>query len=229
MKSLFPSTVSKAVTSSILPQTYALLALAFLFTALGVFVGAVFALPIIASGWVMVLLLLELGIIWTAPRWSQSSPLNLFLFIVFPFFSGLTATPFLMHVLGSYVNGASILLNASIATMLLCIASAIMAMNAERNLSLSYGGILIRALLGLIVFAIAQLFFPALRTGVPELIVTGIGIIVFVIFLAVDMQRLLQSGRSESPFLLALSLYLDIFNLFMHVVRFMLAWGGGRR
>ena len=63
-----------------------------------------------------------------------------------------------------------------------------------------------------------------------EMIISAVGIVVFGMFLAYDIQRLRRgTAMGESPFLLALSLYLDIFNLFLYVLRFMLAVSGRRR
>lgn len=220
---------SSPLSSAQFSTAYLLVALALLMTAVGVFTGALFALPILASGWIFLLFLLEFALIFTAPAWSRNAPLNYILFLAFPFLSGLTITPFLLSVVASYVNGATILLNASIATTLLTLAAALFARTTTLNLSQSIGRFLFQSLIGLIVFAILQIFFPSLRGSSFEVVVSGFGIVIFSLFLAVDMQRLASSDRGSSPFLLALSLYLDIFNLFLYVVRFMLAMSGNRR
>ena len=210
-------------------QTYWLLALAMGMTVLGAFVGATFALPIIASGWIFLLFLVEVAILLSARIWMRSSPLNIILFLAFPFLSGLTITPFLFDVLTGYANGASILLNAAISTTLLCVASAVYASVSRVNLSAKMGMFLLQALIGLIVFGLLQLFIPSLRGTSFEMILSGVGIVTFALFLSVDLQRAMRRAGSESPFLIALSLYLDIFNLFLYVVRFMLAFSGGQR
>ena len=85
-------------------------------------------------------------------------------------------------------------------------------------------------LIGLIVIALLQLFVPSLRTGGMEIVISGIGVVLFAAFTAYDVQRVQALGRlGANPFLLALSLYLDIFNLFLYVLRFMLALSGDRR
>lgn len=209
---------------------YGLTALAMLVTLLGVVAGATFALPIVASGFVFVLLLAEVILIFSARIWSKSSPLNIILFFVFPFISGLTITPFLMGVLAGYVNGAAILLNAALATTLLASAAAILARMITPNSSFMIGRMVFHAAIGLFIFGILQLFFPALRGSGFEMLISGVGIVTFGFFLAYDVERLRRDmSLGESPFLLALSLYLDIFNLFLYVVRFMLATSGRRR
>jgi FtsH-binding integral membrane protein len=211
-------------------QVYWLFTFAMALTLLGVFAGATFALPIIASGWVFLLLLVEIFLVVTARAWVRSSPLNIILFAVFPLVSGLTITPFLMSVLVQYVNGATILLNAAIATTLLSASSAVSATMLSSDLGGVVGRFLFNSLIGLVFFGILQIFFPALRGPGFEMILSGVGIVTFSMFLAYDIQRLRRSASfGESPFMLALSLYLDIFNLFIYVLRFMLVISGRRR
>lgn len=220
---------SSPLSASEFSSAYWLVALSLLFTGAGVFFGAAFALPILVSGWIFILFIAEIVLILSAPVWSRTAPLNYILFFAFPFISGLTITPFLLSVLVSYANGAIILLNATIATTFLTLAAAVFARSTTMNIGQSIGRILLQSLIGLIVFAILQIFFPSLRGSSFEVVVSGFGIIVFSLFLAWDMQRLSLSEKGSSPFLLALSLYLDIFNLFLYVVRFMLAMSGNRR
>ncbi len=201
-----------------------------LLTLVGVFVGATFAISIVTSGWMFGLFFLQIVLIFTANAWSRTAPLNVVLFLAFPFISGLTITPFLMSVLASYVNGATILLNATIATTLLTAAAAVFARTTVMDLSAVVGRFVFQSLIGLIGFGILQIFIPSLRGGGFEVLLSCVGIVTFSLFLSMDIQRLARSPRVDgSPFLLALSLYLDIFNLFLYVVRFMLAFSGQRR
>ena len=214
-------------TASIAP-VYGLLFLALVFTILGTGAGITIALPLMASGWIMLLFILELAIVWTAPSWTRSTPLNYVLFVAFPFLSGLTLAPVIINVLWNYANGAAILMNALIATGLMTLSSAVLASITRTNLGGVFGRFLLQALIGLIVFGLLQIFFPSLRGQGIEMIVSGIGIVVFSLFLAVDIQRVQQRSDLDSPFLLAIALYLDIFNLFLFILRFMTASGGRR-
>ncbi len=220
---------SAPVSRAGMAQVYALFAAAMGLTAVGVFAGMTFALPLLSSGWIFLLLVAELGIVFTARAWMAVSPLNYVLFFLFPLLSGLTVTPFLMSVLIQYADGAAILLNAAIATALMSAAAAVFGATTKADLGFMARGLLF-SLFGLIVFGLLQVFFPALRSGEAEMLLSGAGVIVFALFLAYDVQRLQRmAGAGASPFALALSLYLDIFNLFIYVVRFMLVMSGGRR
>ena len=225
----YTRTSAPALTGSRRSSVYTLFALAMILTAVGIGAGVTFALPIIASGWAFGLILVQFALVLTARMWSRTAPLNYFMFALFPLISGLTITPFLISVLTGYANGATILVNAVIATVLLSGAAALLARMGIDSLG-SIGGLLFNAVIGLVILGILQLVFPSLRGGPFEVIVSGVGILTFSVFLAYDIRRLGQmEAAGESPVLLALSLYLDAFNLFISVVRFMVAIGGRRR
>lgn len=208
---------------------YGLFALAMALTVLGAFLGMQFAAQIFGSGLLLLLIIGELAIVFTAPLWAARSPLNVLLFALFPVSSGITLAPLLLWVLAGYANGASILLNALAATACIAGAAAIFARTTSWNLSV-LSRALFFSLLGLIFLGLLQLFVPTLRAGTFELTLSGAGVLVFGVFMAYDLQRIQAMGRmGASPFLLALSLYLDIYNLFLYVVRFMVALSGERR
>ncbi len=78
---------------------------------------------------------------------------------------------------------------------------------------------------GLIIALIANWF---LGSGTLDLIISGVGVIVFALFTAYDTQKLLALGmcedeevRSKGAVLGAMSLYLDFINLFLFLLRFL--------
>lgn len=219
-----------ALSASVETQTYLLFALAMGLTVLGVILGIQGAPLLLRSGLHIPLLLGELAIVFTAGWWIRMSPLNYLLFAFFPLLSGITITPYLLWVLAGYVNGGSMLLNALVATVCMSAAASLFARRIAGNLA-HLSGILFLAVIGLLVMGVLQIFFPMLRTGPVELLLSGGGIVVFALFLAVDLQRVAAMGREGAahPIMLALSLYLDIFNLFLYILRFMIALSGERR
>jgi len=218
-----------ALSRSTESQVYALFALAMALSAGGVFVGMQIVETLLTSGVHFVFLIAELVLIFTARLWMNKSPLNMVLFAAFPFLSGLTITPYIVYILTGYANGASILLNAFGATVFMALAAAIFARTTSMDLSV-LGRALLMGLIGLLVFMVAQLFIPALRSTQVELIISIAGIVLFAGFTAYDLQRIQNLSRSGAhPMLLALSLYLDIFNLFLFILRFMLILSGERR
>lgn len=218
-----------ALQPSVEAKVYGLFALAMLITLVGVVVGALFASLLIRSGVQMLFLIGELALIFTAGLWVRRSPLNFLLFALFPLLSGITVTPYILYVLVGRADGAGILLNALMATFLMAGSAAVLARMVRWDLS-GMGQALLLSVIGLIALSVLQIFVPALRTGVAEVVISGLGVCVFAFFTVFDIQRIQRLGRmGANPFLLALSLYLDIFNLFLYLLRFMLALSGGRR
>ena len=230
MQYSIPQTRPVSLTKTGEMQVYALFALAMGLTALGVFFGTLYAPVLFRGGTHMILLITELAIILSAPLWMQRSPLNILLFGAFPLLSGITITPYLWAVSQGYVNGNAILFNAIIATTFMSAAAALFARTTSINLGIM-GRALFFAVLGLIGFSLLQIFVPGLRQSIGfEMGISAAGVVIFALFTAYDIQRIQTASRyGANPFLLALSLYLDIFNLFLSVLRFMLAIAGNRR
>lgn len=218
-----------ALAANVEGQVYLLFGLAMGMTALGAYVGILFAPSLFSSGAVMGLVLLELLLVFTAGWWVRQTPLNGILFALFPLLSGITAAPLLLSVLAGYANGGAILLNALLATACMTGAAGVLAKFSGWDLSF-LGRALLFAVLGLLAVGLLQMFVPSMRTGATELFVSAAGVVVFGLFAAYDIQRVSRLGAmGMSPFLLALSLYLDIFNLFLYILRFMVAFSGNRR
>ncbi len=217
------------LSSSTLGRVYALFALALALTAAGVYLGLLFAPVLLHSGVLIVMLIASLALIFTAQWWMEKSPLNVILFGVFPLLMGITFTPYLLMILATYVNAGAILLNALAATACTAGAAAVFGMTTKWDLSF-ISRVLFFALIGLLVIGLLQIFIPALRTGGMEILYTGGGVVLFSLFTAYDVQKIQRlAATGASPFLLALTLYLDIYNLFLFILRFLLAIGGGQR
>jgi FtsH-binding integral membrane protein len=228
-----PLTTSSSRLLVLSPSTestvYGLFALAMGLTLVGVYVGTQFYLQLLTSGMGIVFIIIELALIMTSRLWMDKSPLNVILFALFPLISGITITPYILYVLLQYANGSAILINAFAATACMALAAAVFARTTSWNLSGMARGLFL-ALLGLIALGLLQVFIPSMRGGSTELLISGGGVIVFALFTAYDIQRVQTLARAgQNPFLLALSLYLDLFNLFLYVLRFMTALSGERR
>lgn len=210
-------------------QVYGLFALAVGITLVGVYLGMHFVSVLFSSGVLLLFLILELALLFTSRLWMDRSPLNAVLFGLFPLLSGLTLTPYIMAVLVGYANGGTILINALASTVFMAAAAAVFAKSTRWDLGV-LGKTLFLGILGLIFLGLLQVFFPSLQGGTVELFVSGAGVVLFALFTAYDVQRVaMQSRYGANAFMLALSLYLDVFNLFLYILRFMLAVSGNRR
>lgn len=218
-------TSSAPLSRSAVSQVYLLLAGALIVTLLGVFLGSTVLLPVVTGPMMLVIFIAELALIFTSGLWSRSAPWNYVLFLAFPLLSGLTLAPILLIYASAYTNGIAIISNALIATVLLTLASAVFSSMVRTDLWGTFGLFMMQTLIGLILFGLAQMFFPSLRGPGAEMVVSVIGMVLFSVFLAADFQRLRRMG-GVNPFMIALSLYLDVFNLFLYVLRFMGAISG---
>ncbi len=208
--------------------TYALFGVAMGLTTLGVYLGIAFADSLLSTGTLLLCTLLEFALLLTSRLWARRSPLNAALFLAFPLLSGITLAPYILMVLTGYANGGAILLNALGATATTALACAVVARSGVNTRG--WIGALLFGLIGLIVIGLFQVFIPGLRTGAFEMLLSGVAILLFAGFTTYDLQRIHEQGRGgANPFLMALSLYLDIFNLFLTILRFMIAVSGNHR
>ena len=64
---------------------------------------------------------------------------------------------------------------------------------------------------------------------IPVAVWSGVGMTIFIVFLAMDLQMIMGGGRSmeyseEDYVLAAINIYLDVLNIFMYVLE---CFGGG--
>lgn len=141
----------------------------------------------------------------------------------------------LMFVLYSVVNGATLstiffaYTTSSIASVFFITAGTFAAMAAygyftKKDLT-SWGRILFMALIGIIIASIVNIF---LKSSGLNLIVSYLGVLVFVGLTAYDSQKIKEmflqapdagEGMQKLALLGALTLYLDFINLFLHLLR----------
>jgi FtsH-binding integral membrane protein len=168
-----------------------------------------------------VLFALELGIIFTSRIWSKKNPMNKVLFALFTFITGVTLMP-LIALVASTPGGVPILFKAILATAFVFTATAIVGWTTKFDLS-GLRGFLMMGLIGMIIIGVLGIFMPWGSTF--ELVFSGAGILLFSGFTMYDFQKLKQFP--EDRYIdAALMLYLDIFNLFIYILRFMLAISG---
>ena len=141
-------------------------------------------------------------------------------FIAFSILNGMT-----MSVFFAVYTTASIALTFFVSAGMFG-AMALIGYTTKKDLS-SIGGFLIMALIGLIIAGLVNMF---LRSTMFDLIISGLGVILFCGLTAWDMQwikRALQDapdmGEASQKIALlgALNLYLDFINLFLYLLRFL--------
>lgn len=147
------------------------------------------------------------------------------------------STATLLFILFSVINGATlasvfvIYTMSSIATTFFVTAGTFGAMafigyTTKRDLT-KMGGILMMALIGLIIAAVVNMF---LHNSTFDLIVSGLGVLIFTGLTAWDSQAIkrmlleqhdMSEGAQKVALLGSLSLYLDFINMFLYLLRFL--------
>lgn len=195
-------------------------ALAVLMSVVGVYVTSFYFMEyfVATPALMWIAFIAELALVFTARFWSTKAPLNRLLFSLFAFLTGVTVAP-LIAIVAASPGGIAIILKALIASIVTFGAVGFIGWTTKRDLS-GMRGFLLMAVIGLIVVGIVGIFLPWGSTG--EMIYSGIGILIFSAFTAYDFQNL-KSYPEDRYIDAAISLYLDIFNLFIFILRFLMA------
>jgi modulator of FtsH protease len=205
---------------AVLGKVMGLLGFAFLFTAGGAVIGqslgpGAFLLSIVGSfGTVIALTFLR-----------ERSPLNLALLYAFATFEGMA----LGLILEAYIARGlgSVVLNAAATTAAVTLAAGAYGYTTKRDLS-GLGGILFVGLIGVVVASLVGIFF---HSSLLYILISAVSALLFTGFLVFDLNRVANSrGATEGQaILLAVSVYLDIFNLFLALLRLFGLAGGSDR
>lgn len=144
-------------------------------------------------------------------------PIGYILFSLFAIVSGFTLTP-ILAVAGA-AGGVALILKALLATTFTFAAAGLWGWFTKRDLS-SLGGILFVSVIGIILISVLNIF---LRTTILEMIASVMGIIVFTVYTAYDIQGIKERYPDDMFLGAAMALYLDFINLFTSILRFFLA------
>jgi modulator of FtsH protease len=192
-----------------LAKVMGLLGLAAVFTAIGALVG-----PALGQIGFWVALIGGLIIIFALRAARDVAPLNLILLILFATLEGVV----LGQVLETYVSAglSLIVFQAAGATAVAALAAGFVGYTTRRNLA-GLGGFLMVALVIVIVASVIGLFIqtPLLWTAI-----SAVSAILFSAFLVYDLNRVARTqGATEGQaIMLAVSVYLDIYNLFLDLL-----------
>jgi FtsH-binding integral membrane protein len=195
---------------AVLGKVMGLLGFAFLFTAGGAVIGrtlgpGAFLLSIVGS----------FGTLIALQFLRDRSPLNLGLLYVFATFEGIALGLILEAYVASGLGGA--VFNAAATTAAVTLAAGAYGYTTKRDLS-GLGGILLVGLIGVVVASVVGIF---VQMTVLYIAISAVAAVLFTGFLVFDLNRVANSrGATEGQaILLAVSVYLDIFNLFLALLR----------
>jgi modulator of FtsH protease len=191
---------------STLARVMSLLGLAAVFTAIGALFG-----PALGQIGFWVALVGGLIIILALRAARDVAPLNLILLIVFATLEGIV----LGQVLELYVSAglSLIVFQAAAATAVAALTAGAVGYSTKRDLS-NLGGFLLGALVIVIVASLVGVF---IRAPVLWTVISAVSAILFTAFLVYDLNRVarVQGATEGQAIMLAVSVYLDIYNLFL--------------
>ncbi|MFC1656161.1 Bax inhibitor-1 family protein [Patescibacteria group bacterium] len=194
-------------------------ALAILVSTVGVWFGFTYLLEVFIANQslIWVVFIAELALIFTSRKWSTIRPLNYILFSLFALLTGITITPLLL--MATVIGGIGIVIKALLATFLMFTAAGVIGYTTKKSLE-GMRGFLFVSLIGMIIVGVIGIFIPWGSTF--EMIYAGIGVLLFTGYTMYDFQRIKRFPQ-DRYIEAAMHLYLDIFNLFIFILRLILS------
>jgi len=208
----------------VLRNTYFLLALSMVPTVLGALIGVQTHFSIFAFG-PMVGMLLFFGIaggLMYGVKKTQESGMGVALLLGFTFFMGLMLSDILRAALG-FSNGGTLIALAAGGTGAIFLTLAGVASTTKRDFS-GIGKFLFAGMALVFVAMLANMFFqiPALA-----LALSALAVVIFSGYILYDINRIVHGG--ETNYISAtLSVYLDIYNVFVNLLSLLMAFTGQR-
>ncbi len=202
----------KAKLLSFMKHTYQLFAGSLLAATVGAYIG-VTSFGTIAMPYFIGLVILEFALLFGLYAVKRKPGINMMVLFGFTFVSGLTLTPLLSSVL-NMPSGAAIITQTFLLTSVIFASLSFFAMTTTKDFG-SYGKPLMIALVVVVIGSIINLF---LGSPILQVIIAGVGTILFSFFIIYDTQNLIK-GAFETPIEAAIALYLDFLNLFVSLLQ----------
>lgn len=208
----------------VLRNTYMLLALSMVPTVIGALLGVQMGFTLFA-GSPMVSFLVFIGIafgfMWGIER-TKDSGLGVALLLGFTFFMGLMLSRILQVALG-FSNGGSMIATAAGGTGAIFFTLATVATVTKRNFGF-LGGFLFVGLVVLCLASVANIFF---QVPAFSLTVSAVAVLIFAGYILYDISEIVNGG--ETNYVSAtLKVYLDIYNIFVHLLNLLMLLSGRR-
>jgi len=150
---------------------------------------------------------------------KRSYPANLYLLGVFTAVLSLDVA-----VICAMVNAAGLgelIVQAGLITTLITGGLTLYAFRSKRDFSF-LGALLFPMLFGLTCFGFLSAIFPSLRMGVAGMMYSAGGALIFCGYIVFDTWRILHQIQPDDYVEAAIQLYLDIVNLFLHILEILL-------
>ena len=209
----------------VLRNTYALLALSMVPTVIGAWLGVAMGFTFFEGSpfmGAMIFLAVAFGFFWAIEK-NKDTGMGVVLLLAFTFFMGVMLSRLIGMTLGSYSNGATLIMGAFGGTAAIFTVMASIATVSKKDFS-GMGKFLFVGVILLIVASLANIWLqmPALM-----LTIMVVAIAIFSAFILVDVQRVVNGG--ETNYIIAtLGIYLNIYNIFSNLLALLGIFGGDR-
>ena len=214
-----PSATDIDLRHRVLRNTYALLSMSMVPTVIGALTSTMLGISTLVS---LIFFGIAFCLMFAVQKYKDSG-LGVVLLLTFTLFMGLTLGPLLNYAL-RFSNGGSLIAVAAGGTGVIFITLAGIAATSKRDFS-KMGSFLFAGLVLILVASIANIF---LNMPVLALAISAVAVFVFSALILFDINRIIQGG--ETNYVTAtLSVYLDIFNIFVNLLQLLLAFAGDRR
>lgn len=212
----------RSVQHAVLRNTYWLLALSMVPTIFGAVLGVGLQLPLGGGMMSLLFLAVAFGFIWGIEK-NKDSGVGVALLLGFTFFMGLMLTPILSFTLRAYTNGAFLIMTAFGGTATVFAVLATVATVSKRDFS----GMGTWLFAGVVVLMLASLANIFLNIPAMSLVISVIAVVIFSAYILYDVQQIINGG--ETNYIRAtLSIYLDVYNVFVNLLRLLGIFGGSR-
>lgn len=208
------SEASALQTNKVLRNTYMLLSMTLLFSAVTASISVMIG---IGQGAALIMMLASIGLIWfVLPRTANSSA-GLLVVFAFTGLLGASLGPTLSYYL-AVQGGAQIIVQALGGTGIIFLALSAYVLTTKKDFSF-LGGFLFVGLMMIILASIGTMVAGMFGVAVSglSLAISGVAILIFSGFILYDTSRIINGG--ETNYIMAtVSLYLNIYNLFVNLL-----------
>jgi len=207
----------------VLRNTYAMLGLTMVPTVIGALIGVStnFSLPGGPLLSFVLFMAIAFGFFWGINK-TKNSPMGVALLLGFTFFMGLLLSGILRVALG-FGNGGTLIALAAGGTGAIFFTLSTIAATTKRNFT-NMGKFLF---IGIVVLLLAMLANIFLQLPALSLTISAVAVMLFSAWILYDISRIVHGG--ETNYIMAtLSVYLNLFNLFVHLLQLLMVFAGER-
>lgn len=211
---------SLLATHTVLRNTYMLLSITLLFSALMAYIAMATATPALSP---LITIVAYIGLLFLTSAFRNSG-FGIVCVFLFTGFMGWTLGPMLHFYMAAYANGQQIIMTALGATGVIFLSLSAYVLTTKKDFSF-LGGFLFVGLIVAILASLAAIFMPQIA-GL-QIALSAVMVLIFSGFILFDTSRIIHNGE-QNYIMATIALYLDIYMLFVHLLNLLSALGGNR-